>query len=98
MSLPNTIQFSVYLDKFAIIRQELIIINKFRCHQPGKARPMTTSSPELVKTEKRRSIRPRRNNRHEPAARRGRGSKTRAHGPEDATPVASHAAMIWAQR
>jgi hypothetical protein len=27
-----------------------------------------------------------------------RGSKTKAHGPEDATPVASHAAMSWAQR
>ena len=31
-------------------------------------------------------------------ARRGRGSKTKAHGAEDATPVASHAAMSWAQR
>jgi hypothetical protein len=31
-------------------------------------------------------------------ARRGRGSKTKAPGPEDATPVASHAAMNWAQR
>jgi hypothetical protein len=31
-------------------------------------------------------------------ARRGRGSKAKASGPEDATPVASHAAMNWAQR
>ena len=31
-------------------------------------------------------------------ARRGRRSKTKAPGPEDATPVASHVAMSWAQR
>jgi hypothetical protein len=31
-------------------------------------------------------------------ARRGRGNKAKAPGPEDATPVASHAAMSWAQR
>jgi hypothetical protein len=31
-------------------------------------------------------------------ARRGRGDKAKAPGPEDATPVASHAAMSWAQR
>jgi hypothetical protein len=31
-------------------------------------------------------------------ARRGRGNKTKTPGPEDATPVASHAAMNWAQR
>ncbi|NNJ97321.1 MAG: IS91 family transposase, partial [Gammaproteobacteria bacterium] len=30
--------------------------------------------------------------------RRGRSNKTKAPGPEDATPVASHAAMSWAQR
>jgi hypothetical protein len=32
------------------------------------------------------------------SARRGRGNKTKAPGPEGATPVASHAAMSWAQR
>jgi len=31
-------------------------------------------------------------------ARRGRGNKTKAPGPEGATPVASHATMSWAQR
>ena len=31
-------------------------------------------------------------------ARRGRDNKTKTSGPEDATPVASHAAMNWAQR
>jgi len=31
-------------------------------------------------------------------ARRGRSNKTKTPGPEDATPVASHAAMNWAQR
>ena len=31
-------------------------------------------------------------------ARRGRGNKAKVAGPEDATPVASHAAMSWAQR
>jgi len=31
-------------------------------------------------------------------ARRGRGNKAKAPRPEDATPVASHAAMSWAQR
>ena len=31
-------------------------------------------------------------------ARRGRGNKTKAPGREDATAVASHAAMSWAQR
>jgi hypothetical protein len=31
-------------------------------------------------------------------ARRGRGNKAKASGPEAAQPVASHAAMSWAQR
>jgi hypothetical protein len=31
-------------------------------------------------------------------ARRGRGNKAKAPRPEDATPVASHATMSWAQR